>query len=587
MKTQKDINQHSKVLIIHFILIVLFIIPKISYAQTAPAIEWQKCLGGASWDYAKCVLQTTDGGYVMGGYTSSSDADVSGNHSIDNGKNRGPSDAWVVKLNSSGSIEWQKCIGGSGSDYAYSIIQTIDGGYAIAGLTESGIDELSDGDVSGNHGGQDAWLVKLDSLGNLEWQKCYGGRGYDLANCIIQTIEGGFMIAGFTSSIDGDVVGNHNASDTTGNYYGDAWIVKLSASGVIEWQKCLGGTGYDEAQSIIQTSGGGYILAGWTTSTNGDVFGKHAGSRDSAADAWIVKLSSSGSIEWQKCLGGTSNDYAYSIVKTFDGGYAVAGKTNSSDGDVSGFHTPISYFFNDAWVVKLDSLGSIEWQKCLGGTSNDYAASIIQSSDKGYVLAGTTWSDNGDVSGNHFDTLYNGTNGGADVWVVKLNSSGSIAWQKCLGGHGNQEGYSIINTSDGGYTFAGWTDSNDGDVSGSHSNFYRPRPDAWVVKLNNAPSSVDITNTDFIQQKFFWIYPNPSTEQVRLELLQSLQLKQVQFFDMMGIQRYPDYHLESSSALVDIHNLSNGTYITRVGYIRKGIPGTFTLPFIVQHLKIY
>mgnify|MGYP000980357507 CR=1 FL=1 len=361
--------------------------------------------------------------------------------------NHGAYDYWVVKLNSSGDIEWQKCLGGTDWDKAYSIQQTSDGGFIVSGYIGS-----NDGDVSGNHGYDDAWVVKLNSSGDIEWQKCLGGTDNDFANSIQQSNDGGFIVAGFKESNESDMSGNHGAID--------ALVVKLNSSGDIEWQKCLGGTDYDSAHSIQQISDGGFIVAGRTRSNNGDVSGNHG-----ACDAWVVKLNSSGDIEWQKCLGGTDNDYANSIQQTSDGGFIVAGGTHSNDGDVSGNHGR-----DDAWVVKLNSTGDIEWQKCLGGTDNDFANSIQQSSDGGFIVAGETKSNDGDVSGNH---------GVYDYWVVKLNSSGDIEWQKCLGGTDYDYAYSIHQTSDGGFIVAGNTASNDGDVSGNHG-----ASDAWVVKLN-------------------------------------------------------------------------------------------------------
>jgi len=333
-------------------------------------IQWQKCLGGTSNDYAYSIQQTSDGGYVVAGYTGSNNGDVSGNH--------GSGDFWVVKLDAGGNLQWQKCLGGTGYDEANSIQQTSDGGYVVAGFTLS-----TNGDVSGNHGGYDYWVVKLDAGGNLQWQKCLGGTGYDEANSIQQTSDGGYVVAGYTESTDGDVSGNHGGSDY--------WVVKLDAGGNLQWQKCLGGTSSDYAYSIQQTSDGGYVVAGYALSTNGDVSGIH-GSQDS----WVVKLDVGGNLLWQKSLGGTSSDYAYSIQQTSDGGYVVAGFTESTDGDVSGNHGGRDY-----WVVKLDAGGNLQWQKCLGGTDDDYAFSIKQTSDGGYVVAGKTYSTNGDVSGNH------------------------------------------------------------------------------------------------------------------------------------------------------------------------------------------
>ena len=170
------------------------------------------------------------------------------------------------------TIEWQKCLGGTNDDRAYSIQQTSDGGFIVASITGS-----NDGDVSGNHGYDDAWVVKLNSSGNIEWQKCLGGTSYDVANSIQQTSDGGFIVSGYTGSNDGDVSGNHGVYDY--------WVVKLNSSGDIEWQKCLGGTDYDYAYSIHQTSDGGFIVAGNTASNDGDVSGNHG-----ASDAWVVKL---------------------------------------------------------------------------------------------------------------------------------------------------------------------------------------------------------------------------------------------------------------------------------------------------------
>jgi hypothetical protein len=354
-------------------------------------IAWQKCLGGHETDRAYSVQQTSDGGYIVVGETWSNDGDVSG---LD-----GAESAWIVKLNSTGDISWQRCLGGSGLEEARFIKQTSDGGYIIAGNATS-----NNGDVSGNHGSNDFWVVRLNSSGEISWQNCLGGSDNDLAYSIEQTSDGGYIVAGETRSNDGDVSGYHGYTNLDGR--GDAWVVKLDGSGNMSWQKCLGGTWKDGAQSIKQTSDGGYILAGATGSSDGDVSGLHGGDWDT--DIWVVKLSSSGNISWQKCLGGYEFDTAYSIQQTSDGGYILSGWTQSNDGDVSG-HQGIS----DLWVVKLSSNGSISSQKCLGGTDTDgeWANDIQQTSDGGYIVTGRTESNDGDVSGN---------NGALDFWVVKL-----------------------------------------------------------------------------------------------------------------------------------------------------------------------
>ncbi|MCS6917216.1 MAG: hypothetical protein NZM08_06005, partial [Chitinophagales bacterium] len=405
------------------------------------AIQWQQCLGGSKQDFAHSIQQTADGGYVVAGYTNSNNGDVSGNH--------GSNDFWVVKLDGSGNIQWQKCLGGTGDDVARSIQQTADGGYVVAGYTYS-----NNGDVSGNHGSNDFWVVKLDGTGNIQWQKCLGGTFEDDALSIQQTTDGGYVVAGYTWSYNGDVSGNHGSPD--------CWVVKLDGSGTLQWQKCLGGTLYDAAFSIQQTTDGGYVVAGYSESNNGDVSGNHGSN-----DFWVVKLDGSGTLQWQKCLGGTGIEMAYTIVQTADGGYVVAGYANSNNGDVSGNHGDFDY-----WVVKLDGLGTLQWQKCLGGSDDDWASSIRQTADGGYVVAGYSQSNNGDVSGNQ---------GNYDYWVVKLDGSGTLQWQKCLGGTDDDRATSIQQTVDGWFVVTGNASSSDGDVSGNQGTI-----DFWVVKLTES-----------------------------------------------------------------------------------------------------
>jgi hypothetical protein len=366
--------------------------------------------------------------------------------------NQGASDCWVVKLNAFGIIEWEKSMGGSGDDNARLIQQTNDGGYIFIGPSDS-----NDGDVSGNHGNLDYWAVKLTSTGVIEWQKSLGGTGYEYAQYIQQTSDGGYIAAGSSFSNDGDVSGNHGGFD--------CWVVKLNDEGTIVWQKSLGGLSNDEAESIQQTNDGGFILAGHSDSNDGDVSGNHGG-----PDYWVVKLSSIGTIEWQKSLGGSGSDQAKSVQQTNDGGYIVAGYTSSNDGDVS-----VNYGYLDFWVVKLNSLGTIEWQKTLGGSDFDLAQSIQQTNDGEYIVAGYSYSNDVDVQSSQ---------GNQDFWVVKLSSIGTIEWEKSLGGSGLENASSIQQTNEGGFIVAGSSNSNDGDVSGNQGNF-----DYWVVQLKSCQPS--------------------------------------------------------------------------------------------------
>ena len=262
------------------------------------------------------------------------------------------------------AIQWQRSLGGSNDDKANSVKQTIDGGYIIAGASQS-----NNGNVTGNHGNNmdDYWIVKLDSSGNMQWEKSFGGTFREEAYSIEQTKDKGYIIAGRTESNDGNVTGCHG---TPGNYIFDYWIVKLDTTGNIQWEKCYGGSGDDEALSINQTNDKGYIITGLTTSNDFDVSGNHD-TTNSYRDAWLLKIDSTGNIQWQKCLGGTYEDYGTYIKQTKDGGYIIGGSSESNDWDVSGNHDTTGNY-SDCWVVKIDSLGILQWQKCYGVSWNSW-----------------------------------------------------------------------------------------------------------------------------------------------------------------------------------------------------------------------
>jgi len=412
----------------------------ISNAQT-PHIQWQKSLGGNYIDQANSIAQTNDGGYIVVGNSVSTNGNVTAHY--------GNWDIWAVKINGIGAIQWQRTLGGSNHDYATSIIQATDGDYVMAGYSFS-----NDSDVTGNHGIADYWIVKLDTIGDIKWQKSLGGNGNDWAQSIIQASDGNYVIAGSSYSTNGNVTGNHGDRDF--------WIVKIDTVGTIIWQKSLGGVRGDVAYSITQTYDGGFAVAGSSDSTSGDVTGHHGSSL--YHDYWVVKLSSAGTIEWQKSLGGTNNDEACSIIQTADSGYVVAGNSYSNNGDVSGNHGGADY-----WILKLNSVGTLQWQKSLGGTGDDKAYSMIKTTSGGFILTGYSYSNNGNVTGNHGD---------ADYWIAKLDSVGSIEWQKSLGGSSTDIGHSIIQATDGSFVIAGESNSVGGDVSGNHGGI-----DYWIVKL--------------------------------------------------------------------------------------------------------
>ena len=460
----------------------------LSLQLEAQTIQWQNSLGGSDDDHAMCVQQTSDGGFILAGYSVSNDGDVTGNHGND--------DYWVVKLEPSGNMAWQKSLGGSETERALSIQQTNDGGFIVAGYSKS-----NDGDVTNNHGSSDYWVVKLFASGDIEWQKSLGGSEGDIAKSIQQTADGGFIIAGTSESMDGDVTVNNGGSDY--------WVVKLYASGDIEWQKSLGGADYEITSSIQQTSDGGYIVAGGSQSLNGDVIDNHG-----SYDYWIVKLDASGNIMWQKNLGGSSGEVARSIQQTSDDGFIVAGGSGSTDGDVTNNHG-----YHDYWVMKLDTSGNILWQKSLGGSESERAFSIQQTTDDGFIVAGHSRSADGDVNGNY---------GNYDSWVVNMDASGNIVWQKNLGGSDYDYTNSIQQTIDGGFIVASSSNSDDGDLTVNQGG-----SDYWVVKLGAGTTSVDESYQE-ISSKII-IRPNPIEDKAVLHIPDSIRRKEFYTFAIYDV----------------------------------------------------
>jgi hypothetical protein len=274
----------------------------------------------------------------------------------------GPGDFWLVKTDSAGNQQLNRTYGGNGTSEAHSVWQTSDGGYAIAGWT-----------ASSGAGFFDIWLVKTDSAGNMQWNRTYGGSGFDYANSVQQTTDGGYIMAGHTDGFNGSGAG--------------FCLVKTDLAGDLQWTRTYGGTPIGEARSVQQTADGGYIAAGYTIPTGA-----------SEPDFFLVKTDSTGTLQWNKIYGGTGTNYANAVQQTSDGGYIMAGATNSFG--AGGF---------DFWLVKTDSVGTQQWNETFGGKADDIANSVQQTSDGGYIIAGSTYSYGA---------------GGSDFWLVKIGGIG-------------------------------------------------------------------------------------------------------------------------------------------------------------------
>ncbi|EJL72108.1 T9SS type A sorting domain-containing protein [Chryseobacterium populi] len=490
----------------------LFIALSCSFIKAqAPDIEWQKSLGGTFSEQYPDIQQTSDGGYIVAGSSSSHNGDVTGNH--------GSLDQWVVKLNSSGMIQWQKCLGGSSVERAYSVRQTADGGYIVAGSTES-----NNGDVTGNHGSSDYWVVKLDASGNLTWQKTLGGTGIDIAKSIRQTSDGGYIVSGRSSSVDGDITGNLGNSDY--------WVVKLSPTGNLQWQKSLGGEGPDEAASIEQTTDGGYIVAGTSWTSNTIIIGHGFG------DYWVVKLDPTGNTQWQKSFGGSNTDNACSVKQTSDGGYIVLGTSSSIDGDITA-----SNGNDDYWVVKMDALGNLQWQKSYGDDLYDRAFNINTTSDGGYAVVG------------YSGTPAEGNPGSNDYWMLKLKPNGDVDWHKKFGGLTDDTAMAVQQTSDGGYIISGYSDA----ITGTPGNY-----NYWIIKLGGKRLS---TEENLISEKPH-LYPNPAKESFYLDNLPGEVT--VHITDMSGRKLFNQKYNEKKVS-ISTNQFINGVYVIQVQHQGKTI----------------
>src|SRR5688572_1939276 len=329
---------------------------------------------------------------------------------------------------------WDKTYGGAGAEDMSRIKQTTDGGYIMAGISDSGIN----GDKSqASRGGLDYWIVKTDASGVKLWDKTFGGSSEDNLKSIQQTADGGYILGGYSNSpVSGD------KTQPAKNDF-DYWIIKLDASGNKTWDKNIGGNAIDHLYAIKQTSDGGYILAGTSTSGIGD---DKSSAPKGGTDFWIVKFHAAGYVSWDKTFGGSGADALYDVQQTSDGGYILVG--NSASG-ISGDKSQPSFGLNDFWVVKIDANGIKTWDKTLGGNDDEVMLNAVQqTTDGGYILGGSSTSG---IGGDKTEA----SKGGADFWVVKLDANGIKTWDKTIGGSGADNLRSLQQAADGGYILGG------------------------------------------------------------------------------------------------------------------------------------
>jgi hypothetical protein len=355
--------------------------------DTTNQLQWQKTYGGSDDDRGSDLIQTSDGGYAVIGKSKSDDLDVSENAGFD--------DFWVSKLDSSGSISWEYTFGFAGSDTPYSIIQTNDNGYLLSGVLDVSASN-GQGDrnsIGSRHAGGDYWVIKLNANGVKQWSNYYGGSFTDTAYDAIQTEDDGYIIIGSSDSDDVDI------SNPRGSY--DFWVIKISDTGTLVWEKSFGGSEIDEAHAISKTADGNYLIVGDTRSSDLDI-----SQNNGAADLWVMKITPDGTLLWEKTLGGSSFDVGRSISKTQDNGFLISGSSRSTNGNLTSNKGQ-----NDAWVVKINSNGNLEWQKAIGGSEVDFFYDVVELNDQTIVAVGDSNSSNEDISENK---------GFTDLLILKL-----------------------------------------------------------------------------------------------------------------------------------------------------------------------
>lgn len=432
---------------------------------TAQVVDWQSPIGGTNDDFFFGAAVSGDGGSVHAGFT------YSGSSGNKTSALNGDGDFWLAKLDANGVKQWDRSYGGDSFDGAYSVQRTSDGGYILGGDSYSG--------VSGNKtnaaiGSGDGWLVKTDAAGNKQWERVFGGMMYDGIFVVRTNSDGGYMLVGQSySGADGNKT-NANLGE------GDYWLIKTDANGDKVWERVFGGDGDDYPYAMESTGDGGFIIGGSSASgisgnkTN-DTFGDY--------DYWIVKVDSNGDKEWERVFGGDGWDEVNDIKPTSDGGYIVAG---SSESGANGNKDTPNFGFWDWWVVKLDGNGDKQWEVVLGGTNDqDYLNRVLETSDGGYLLAGTSWSN---ASGNKT----NENIGNSDFWLVKLDSEGNKEWEQAYGGINEDYPWVLEPAGDGGFLLGGHSDSG---MTGTKTSANFGGLDGWVLKLSSvvmAPPTLTI-----------------------------------------------------------------------------------------------
>ncbi|ARN77701.1 hypothetical protein BST97_06650 [Nonlabens spongiae] len=498
---------------------ISFLLTAQSAMAQAPSMDWQNTLGGSGRDNLATMIANDDGTFLL---VSISNSGISGDKTV---SNKGGYDTWLMKIDALGNSLWQESIGGSGDDFPRAAVKSNDGGYVIFMSSDSGI---SGDKTEDSNGLNDLWVVKVDASGSIVWQNTIGGDGEDFARTAFDnTSDGGYILAGITrSTISGDQT---NASKGLV----DIWLIKLDANGVIDWQNRIGGNDDDFPNVVRQTTDGGYIIGTFSYS---DASGDKSEDASNWNDYWVIKTDATGNVVWENTIGGDGTEVLTDLLITDTGNYLLTGYSNSNSSRDKTENAIGNY---DYWIMELDQTGAIVWQKTIGGTRRDDAWGIIKDGAD-YLISGQSESR---ISGNKTE----GNRGWYDYWLVKIDASGTVLWDKTLGGNLGDHLFKTYPTSDG-YMLAGHTESS---ASGDRTENARDW-DLWIVKLNpdQTASSNDLNRAQIS------IAPNPASDVIYIEAEVPTTAK---LYDLQGrLMR------ATQSNEVQVHNLTTGTYILQV-----------------------
>ena len=523
-----------------------------AYSQI-PVIKWQQCIGSLGGVKSDGIVETTNG-YLFA-LTVQDGTGLPNYH--------GGNEIWLIETDTLGNKIWESCYGISESDGAYKLISKNDQ-YYILGATQS-----TDGDVqSNNNGGSDYWVVKLDSEREIIWEKCFGSPGNEVPRDMIVTPDGGVVVMGRIFNSGGDVSVLYGRNDV--------WMFKTDSLGNLEWEKTLGNQWLDNGVSIMLNSEGNIILIGAVAHYGGMV---ECNTDDYYGDVWLVELDLQGNIVWQHCYGGSHYDLGFSVIEV-DAGYIFAAGSSSNDGDVSGHHGPAGNApdgWPDIWVVKIDLQGEIIWQKSIGGYDSEFPMYITQTEDGGIIVIGKTFSNDGDVSGNHSNPdLMNAD----DIWVVKMSPGGEIEWQQCYGGLGSEDlenPHTILKKGDYNYVIASSTDyglSFDVECTPTGGNYIDK--DAWIFEIG-------LDDTTALHESLpgsgnLDVYPNPAKDYIIFEMQanKSTVSTPMEIIDIYG-RKVASLQMVSGKDVLDVKSLSSGVYFYRLSHEGRYQAGKFVV----------